>query len=94
MRLATLRTAGGMRAVRVDADRAIEVGSDDVGAPPSAAKAIDSRNRFAVAVGATGRHADESVAEAAIAAYAVLDETTTIAGSGECRKISVMEKSA
>jgi acylpyruvate hydrolase len=32
MRLATVRTAGGTRAVRVDADRAVETGHPDVGA--------------------------------------------------------------
>jgi acylpyruvate hydrolase len=32
MRLATIRTAGGTRAVRVDADRAVETGHADVGA--------------------------------------------------------------
>jgi acylpyruvate hydrolase len=32
MRLATIRTAGGTRAVRVDADRAVETGHPDVGA--------------------------------------------------------------
>jgi acylpyruvate hydrolase len=52
MRLATIRTTAGTRAVRVDADRAVETGHADVGA------LLAERDWRAVAAAATGREHD------------------------------------